>query len=302
MKKVTKTQVSVDNKKVELDNKENLTLLDALIEAGYSRDVIMPSERKGIEIQFNGEPTKVYFGIESATKVFLNGERAGLLSLINDGDEIRLEEFEVNNDTTIKLSALEEYNENIVFDVDGNLIPLLRLVEVNGRLNFGDVDVKNGDIVKSYDFYTASQLRECLGLENDIVIMVDEKELVGDDPVYENVIVDTYVRYNDNQFINKKDTSSFKLIIGDDYSFNLNEDEKVAPQVVDEVEEINVILNGETVKLNNKKRYAVIDALDGAGIDAMQAAGKDIIIKVNSDKASFSTEITNEDVVEFSFN
>ena len=78
MKKVTKTQVSVDNKKVELDNKENLTLLDALIEAGYSRDVIMPSERKGIEIQFNGEPTKVYFGIESATKVFLNGERAGL--------------------------------------------------------------------------------------------------------------------------------------------------------------------------------------------------------------------------------
>ena len=302
MKKVTKTQVSVDNKKVELDNKENLTLLDALIEAGYSRDVIMPSERKGIEIQFNGEPTKVYFGIESATKVFLNGERAGLLSLINNGDEIRLEEFEVNDDTTIKLSALEEYNENIVFDVDGNLIPLLRLVEVNGRLNFGDVDVKNGDIVKSYDFYTASQFRECLGLEDDIVIVADEKELVGDDPVYENVIVDTYVRYNDNQFINKKDTSSFKLIIGDDYSFNLNEDEKVAPQVVDEVEEINVILNGETVKLNNKKRYAVIDALDGAGIDAMQAAGKDIIIKVNSDKASFSTEITNEDVVEFSFN
>ena len=302
MKKVTKTQVSVDNKKVELDNKENLTLLDALIEAGYSRDVIMPSERKGIEIQFNGEPTKVYFGIESATKVFLNGERAGLLSLINNGDEIRLEEFEVNDDTTIKLSALEEYNENIVFDVDGNLIPLLRLVEVNGRLNFGDVDVKNGDIVKSYDFYTASQFRECLGLEDDIVIVADEKELVGEDPVYENVIVDTYVRYNDNQFINKKDTSSFKLIIGDDYSFNLNEDEKVAPQVVDEVEEINVILNGETVKLNNKKRYAVIDALDGAGIDAMQAAGKDIIIKVNSDKASFSTEITNEDVVEFSFN
>ena len=301
MKKVTKKQVSVNNKKVELENKENLTLLDALIEVGYSRDVIMPSEHKSIEIQFNGEPTKVYFGIESATKVFLNGERAGLLSLIDNGDEIRLEEFEVTDSTTIKLSALDEYHENIIFDVDGNLIPLLRLVEVNGRLNFGDVDVKNGDIVKAYDFYTASQLRECLGLEDDIVIMSDEKELTGDDPVFENTVVDTYVRYNENQFINKKETSSFKLIIGDDYSFNLDEPEKIESQVVDEVEEINVILNGETINLNNKKRYAVIDALDGAGIDAMQAAGKDIVIKVNSNKASFSTEITDEDVVEFSF-
>ena len=100
----------------------------------------------------------------------------------------------------------------------------------------------------------------------------------------------------------KRQTSNFKLFVGDDYSFELNnEEEKEEVIVVDEVAEIKVMLNGERIHLNNKKRYAVIDALDAANIDAMQAAGKDIIITVNGRKATFSTEIDEADKVEFSF-
>ena len=299
---VTKVQVSVNNKEVVLEKKEMLTLLDVLIEAGYNRDVIMPRESKFVQIEYNGEPTKVHFGLESATKVFLNGERAGLLSLVNNGDRIAVEEFSVDKETSIQLSKLEEYNENIIFDVDGDAISVLRLVEVNGRLNFGDVSVKSGDVVKAYDYYTASQLRDCLGLEEDIVLMANDKELKGDDAIYETTIVDTYIRTAQAPFINKRETSSFKLFIGDDFTFNAKEEEKIANEVVDEVQEIKVMINGETVNLNNKKSYAVIDALDAANIDAMQAVGKTIIITVNDMKASFATQINNDDVVEFSYN
>lgn len=303
MKKVANTRVMVNNNAVELENRENLTLLDALIKAGYDRDVIMPREYKYVEIEFNGEPTKVHFGFESATKVFLNGERAGLLSLINHGDKIEVQEFEVTDQTTINLSALEEYNENIIFDIDGNPVPLLRLVEVNGRLNFGDVKVKNGDIVKTYNYYTAEQLRECLGLEEDIVIMAEETELIGDDAVYESTIVDTYVRLTEEREANlgrRNETTNFKLFVGDEYSYMDMKDEgnEVA---LDEISEIKVMLNGETIQLNNKKSYAVIDALDAANIDAMQAVGKDITIRVNGKKAAFSTVIEEADKLEFSF-
>ncbi|MBE5936268.1 MAG: hypothetical protein E7262_10900 [Lachnospiraceae bacterium] len=307
MKKVTKTQVSVNGNKVTLETKENLTVLDALIEAGYSREQIMPRDYKYVEIEYNGEPRKVHFGFESATKVFLNKERAGLISLINNGDSIDVEEFMVGDDTTIKLSKLEDYNENIIFDIDGKPVSLIRLVEINGRLNFGDVEVKRGDIVKSYNYYTAAQLREILGLEEDIIIMSEDKELEGDDAIYEETVVDTYVRFTDNNysnnnFINNRETSTFKLLVGDDLEFNKEVEEEVKPVVVDEAEEIRVIMNGETVCLSNKKSYAVIDALDAAGIDALQAVGKDIYITVNGMNGSFSTVISHDDVVEFSYN
>ncbi len=301
MKKLTKTQVSVNKTNVELEVKENLTVLDALIGAGYTRDQIMPREYKHIEIEYNGEPTKVHFGAETATKIFLNGERAGLLSLINDKDSIEVEEFMVEDDTTISLTKLEDYNANIIFDIDGEPVSLIRLVEINGRLNFGDVQVKRGDIVKSYNFYTAEQIRETLGLEEDIIIMSEEKELVGDDAIYEGAIVDTYVRYSEARFINKRENSSFKLLVGDDFEYNTAEKVETK-QVVDEIAEIRVLMNGETINLGNKKNYAVIDALDAAGIDALQAVGKDIIITVNGMNGSFSTSITDEDVVEFSYN
>ena len=302
MKKVTKTQVSVNKKQVELEVKENLTVLDALIGAGYTRDQIMPREYKHIEIEYNGEPTKVHFGAETATKIFLNGQRAGLLSLINEKDNIEVEEFMVEEDTTISLTKLDDYSANIIFDIDGEPVSLIRLVEVNGRLNFGDVKVKTGDIVKSYNFYTAEQIRETLGLDDDIIIMSEEKELTGEDAIYEGSIVDTYVRYTESRFIDKRETSSFKLLVGDDFEYNKADEEKQNVNVVDEIEEINVIMNGETISLNNKKNYAVIDALDAAGIDALQAVGKEIIITVNGMNGSFSTTITNEDVVEFSYN
>lgn len=301
MKKVTKTQVSVNNAQVELEVKENLTVLDALIGAGYTRDQIMPREYKHIEIEYNGEPTKVHFGAETATKIFLNGERAGLLSLIREKDSIEVEEFMVEDDTTISLTKLDDYNANIIFDIDGEPVSLIRLVEINGRLNFGDVQVKRGDIVKTYNFYTAEQIRETLGLEDDIIIMSDEKELTGDDAIYEGTIVDTYVRYTEDRFINKRESSSFKLLVGDDFEYN-HEEEIETKQVVDEIAEIRVLMNGETINLGNKKNYAVIDALDAAGIDALQAVGKDIVITVNGMNGSFSTSISDDDVVEFSYN
>ena len=301
MKKVTKTQVSVNKTQVELETKEMLTVLDALIGAGYTRDQIMPREYKHIEIEYNGEPTRVHFGAETATKIFLNGERAGLLSIINDKDSIEVEEFMVEEDTTISLTKLDDYTANIIFDIDGEPVSLIRLVEVNGRLNFGDVQVKSGDIVKAYNFYTADQIRETLGLDEDIIIMSEDRELTGDDAIYEGTIVDTYVRYTEAKFINKRENSNFKFLVGDDFEYN-TEAETKTETVVDEIEEIRVIMNGETINLGNKKSYAVIDALDAAGIDALQAVGKDIIITVNGMNGSFSTSITNEDVVEFSYN
>lgn len=300
MKKVEKMMVAVNGKKISLDARDKVTVLDALIKAGYKRETLMPKDTKGVAIIYNGEQRAIFRDESSMVRVSLNGEVTSLLSEIKSEDIIVVNEVIEQNNNDYRLSMMPDYNTNIIYDIDGKKCEIMRLLEVNNEVTFGDAIVKNGDDVKAYDYYTLRQIKEAIDLDDDLVVMQDGEELSDDSIVYSNAMIETYVKVNNDKEFEPVLIRHEDMLVGDDYMYS--EDNMPTVSQVDEVEEISVILNGEQVHLNSKSYYAVIDALDAANVDAMEAAGKNIVITVNSEKASFSTQITDKDEVVFVYN
>lgn len=300
MKKVKKMLVAVNGKKISLNVGGKVTVLDALIKAGYKRETLMPKDTKGVAIVYNGEQRAIFRDESSMVKISLNGHATSLLSEIKSEDIIVVKELKEQDSNEYRLSMMSDYNSNIMFVIDGKKCEIMRLLEVNDEITFGDAIVKNGDNIKAYDYYTLRHIKEALDMEDDLLIMQDGEELRDDSKVYGNTMIETFVKVDNDEEFEPTLIRHNDLLVGDDYMYS--EDNMPTVSQIDEIEEINVMLNGERVHLNSKSYYAVIDALDAANVDAMQAAGKNIVITVNSEKASFATQISDKDEVVFVYN
>ena len=82
MKKVEKMMVAVNGKKISLDAKDNVTVLDALVKAGYKRETLLLKDTEGVTIMYNGEQRAIFRDESSMVRVSLNGEATSLISEI----------------------------------------------------------------------------------------------------------------------------------------------------------------------------------------------------------------------------
>ena len=313
MKKVANTVVTINGKKVTLNKKDYLIVLSALLKAGYKQDELLAKKGNGIDIFYGDEYRTVYSSAPRVAEIKLNGNKASLLSRIKKDDVIEVNEPNFDSNRQIHLSDIPGYKCTINFNIDGVDVPVMRMVEVNDVVSFGDCDIKNGDKVIPCDYYTVRQLREMLDLDEDVVVLRDGEELQLEDWLFEDDEIENYVKIVYDRFVNSTEQPVAELLTGDDFDdfiYTTSDDSEDGNVVrlghevhnkVDEVEEINVILNGEEINLNNKSYYAVIDVLDAQNFDTSLLIGKNFSIKVNEQKASFATQICNNDVVEFTY-
>lgn len=314
MKKVTNTAVTINGKKVTLNKKDNLIVLSALLKAGYKQEELLAKKGNGIDIFYKDEYRTVYSKEPRVAEIILNGKKASLLSRIKNDDVIEINQPKFNENNTIKLSDIAGYKSSIIFNIDGVDVPVMRMVEINDEMSFGDSEIKDGDKIVPYDFYTVDQLREMLDLDEDVVMIRDGEELQGEDRLYEDDEIENYVKVVYERFSKEGAEQPAELLTGDDfddfiYTTSESNDGEETPvrlgkeieNKIDEVEEIKVMLNGEEICLANKSYYAVIDVLDAQNFDTSVLVGKNFSIKVNDQRGSFATQLCDNDVIEFTY-
>ena len=314
MKKVANTVVTINGKKVTLNKKDNLIVLSALLKAGYKQDELLAKKGNGIDIFYGDEYRTVYSSAPRVAEIILIGNKASLLSRIKNDDVIEVDEPRFNENNPVRLSDIAGYSCNINFNIDGVDVPVMRMVEINDVMSFGDSEIKDGDKIIPCDFYTVAQLREMLDLDDDVVMVRDGEELQAEDRLYEDDEIENYVKVVYDRFSKDGENQNVELLTGDDFDDFIyttsdtkdGEETQVrlgreVPDKVNEVEEIRVMLNGEEICLSNKSYYAVIDALDAQNFDTSVLVGNNFSIKVNEQTGSFATQICNNDVVEFTY-
>lgn len=92
-----------------------------------------------------------------------------------------------------RIEQLEEYNTATVsFFVNGRHITCPKFVEVNGSLEPGSYEIKEGDMIETRSFYTVSQVAEFMDVKVDLShqILVNNREATMDSLVYENFNID----------------------------------------------------------------------------------------------------------------
>lgn len=303
MKNATKTSVTVNEKQVSLNKGDVQIVLSALNKAGYEQKNLLVNKSKGVDIFYNDEYQTVYSRAPRVAEITINGKKASLLSKIKEDDVIAVTEPRVGRENMVTLSDIPGFEKTIVFNIDGRDISVLRMVELNKTLTFGDTQIKDGDVIFTHNFYTVGQLREVLDLDNDIIILKNDEELDVEAKLYENDEIETYVKVVYDRFVKGEDLADQDLLTGDDFVIDaeMDSDVRVGEEItseINEIDEIKVMLNGEEVSLRDKKDYVVIDALDAQSFDTASLIGRTFSIKVNSEKANFATQICDNDVVE----
>lgn len=174
---------------MKLYDNGHLTVFDAAMQAGFQTEELFP--RRGREIRFtvNGKQ-RLLRGEEGESAVILmNGMTVGMNEKLIPNSEVEITASTAGVQGTRTIESLEEYNSSTVtFVVNNHLVTCPKFVEVNGSLEPGTYEIKEGDNIETRNFYTVGQLREFMDVEIDPEkdIYVNNRVASLETLVYEN--------------------------------------------------------------------------------------------------------------------
>lgn len=261
--------VTVNSERIKLYDNEHLTIIDALMQAGFPNEKLFPRRGKEIKYTVNGQ-TRMVRGLSGEpAKIYKNGKEANMNMPIDKNDIIDVEESTAGESQTICIRDIPEYKGQMNLLVNDINISCPKFAYVNGKIVSDDYSVKNGDKVVMENYYTVAQLFEFLDVNTeDVSITVNNETAFDDTKVYENFSV----KYE-------------SFVPGD-------EQEEAVKQI-----KITVKINGQDVELSGKSNYIFVDIFDFYPFDRTQGKGN-LITLLNNTKADYMGEIMDGDEIE----
>ncbi|MFI3201675.1 MAG: cell division FtsA domain-containing protein [Eubacteriales bacterium] len=156
--------VSLNGKKVKLYDNGQLTMVDAIMQAGISNDDLFAKRGTSIHYHLDGK-LKVERGeMGEAAVITCNGESADLHTQIKAGDAIILTPSTEGKAAELLIQKFQELQSNITVNVNERVVELPMFVMVNGALQTEYYEVQEHDQIELLTYYTVQQLLECMDL------------------------------------------------------------------------------------------------------------------------------------------
>ena len=185
--------VRFNGERIKLYDNNRLTIVDAALAAGFPREQLFPKRGTPINFTVNGAERIVRGEAGEPAIVTLNGSPANINTPLEPNSEITIEPSTMGEAASYRISQLDEYTSaTMTFEVNGQMITCPKFVEVNGSLEPGSYEIKEGDVIETRNFYTVGQVAEFMDIHVDPehVIMVNNREADFDTLVYENFSIE----------------------------------------------------------------------------------------------------------------
>ncbi len=324
--------VRFNGERLKLYDNNHLTIVDAALAAGFPNEQIFPKRGAAINFTVNGASRIARGEAGEAAVVTMNGKPAHINTPLEPNCEIIIEPSTVGEDAVYTVSQLDEYtNATVGFVVNGKMVTCPKFVQVNGSLEPGSYQIKEGDVVETRSFYTVGQVAEFMDVEVDMdrEILVNNREADFDTLVYENFsiewtvlsfgVADEPYEYrapvmnlpegvqnlsSDAQAVQQANTAPWHAQEMAQAAANAYDatDESATAYVAEEPamtgKEIVVFVNGEPVPLTGKDEYIFVDIFDRITFDLTQSRGRAIATLVNGREAQFTEVLSHGDKVE----
>lgn len=179
--------ITFNGSKIKLYDNNKLTVMDAAMQAAFSRDGLFPRRGEELHYTVNGKNrvTKGEYG-ESA-HVYVNGESVNLSYGIKSNDVITIEESTLGQPAQEKIEDLVDCNGKIILTVNGDEVQLPKPVRVNGNAVTDEYMIQNGDAIEFSSCYTLEQFCEYMGVStDDMVIYINDEEVRDDATICSN--------------------------------------------------------------------------------------------------------------------
>lgn len=288
--------VRFNGERLKLYDNNHLTIVDAALAAAFPNEQLFPKRGTPINFTVNGAARIVRGEAGEPAVVTMNGKPANINTPLEPNCEIVIEPSTAGTDAVYTVSQLEEYSQSTVsFMVNGKMINCPKFVEVNGQLEPGSYEIKEGDHIETRSYYTVGQVAEFMDVEvdTDREILVNNREADFETLVYENFSIEWTVLSFAVEEISENN---------DDMEQRSNTYESGQETVIEETpqkgHEIIVFVNGEAVPLTGKDEYIYVDIFDHITFDLNAGRGRAIATLINGREAQFTETLSHGDKIE----
>ncbi len=180
--------VNFNGERIKLYDNGHLLLVDAAMQAGFPNESLFPKRGEALNFTVDGKAQMIRGEMGEPAVVKLNGEPVSINEPIKAGDKITVEQSTAGAAGHMELMHVPGFDSQLRVNVNDKNIDLPKFAMVNGELESGYYELKEGDKVEMLDFYTVRQVAEFMDviLAKDMNIYVNNKLSDLDEKVYNN--------------------------------------------------------------------------------------------------------------------
>jgi cell division protein FtsA len=269
--------VILNGNRISLFNSSKRTVMDAMVQAGISPQVLIGKNGKNIRFSINGLKRIAFGSLAEGAHIRINEETAAIDSEIKEGDNIQITYARDGKEASPKVFEYIGNKDAISFyfnDVIYNLEPVAFINDKNSTL--GETIRENDDVSIIYPRTIAEFTKFYLQSNNkdeSVKYFLKDKEIFSD--------------YN----IKEGDRIYTK-----DLPVAINDRGEIKVEESREKNKISLIINDKPVVMHGKQKYIFIDIFDFIDFDLTKVKGN-LVLMLNSKKAGYYDELSDGDLV-----
>lgn len=320
--------VMVNEQRVKLYDNGKVSVLDACVSYGFSKDNLFPIRGDSIHYTVNGEVREKKGRVGEVTEIKKNGALVSLNDKVEENDTIQIRPSTKGSAGKLLIKEIPECNAEITVTLFGRKLLCPKLVEANGEMVSSFYEVKNGDEICTYDYYSVKGLLEFAGMDVDTlvllngreagssakivdgdvitkrpVIKLEEPEKTKEETMQEQMDEDPLLAplkplpdwMSDVPFDTAKLGSDGEVIPG---AKQLQQEKTISTPVEEVTGPVFVTINGDVVEMPHKKNPIFVDVFDVYPFDMTKAGGTRLVTRINGEDKDFTEPIHDGDRIE----
>lgn len=291
--------VTFNNERIKIYDNGKLSVVDAAMQAEFPNDGLFPKRGKELNYTVEGKARMKRGESGEAAIITVNGEPADIHTPIKTNDLISVMPSTAGAPARQEVRGLPEFHQSITVCVNDKKVVLPKFARVNGSLQSGYYELKDGDCIEMQNFYTVEQILEFMDvlLPEDTAFAVNNAPADRTTPVYENFSLAwgdaAYKVLQKELLFTDEAVKEAQEAVADE---TVSEDEKAEAAPV--VHDIVVVVNKNPIRLSGKASYVYVDVFDYIDFDLSKPKGSGIFTGLNGQPAEYLKEIQDGDIID----
>ena len=320
--------VMVNEQRVKLYDNGKVSVLDACVSYGFSKDNLFPIRGDSIHYTVNGETREKKGRVGEVAEIKKNGTLVSLNDKVEENDTIQIRPSTKGSTGKLLIKEIPECNAEITVTLFGRKLLCPKLVEANGEVVSSFYGVKNGDEICTYDYYSVKRLLEFAGMDVETLVLLNGREagasakIVDGDVITKRPVIkpeepektreETMQEQMDDDpllaplkpmpdwmsdvpFDTAKLGADGEVIPG---AKQLRQEKTISTPVEEVTGPVFVTINGDVVEMPHKKNPIFVDVFDVYPFDMTKAGGTRLVTRINGEDKDFTEPVHDGDRIE----
>lgn len=327
-KKSNFIHVNVNDQRVKLYDNGKVTVLDACISSGFSRNNLFPIRGESLHYTLNGEEMEQKGASGEVALIRKNGKEVSLNDFVQENDEIYIKPSTKGETRPVIIGEIDSCKEELSVTLFGRTLLCPKLVEVNGKAVTPLYEIQDGDRVETFDYYSISSLLEFADIDKDTPVLLNGREAGGAAKIHTGDVItrrkmpvveeepeepeDKFQKQLEEDPMLQPQKPLPEWLEGIPFDTpKIGSDGAVIPGQADRqtgisgkdavpslLQTVHVTVNGKSVTMPAKEKPIFVDVFDVYPFDLTKAGGTRLITRINGIDKDFTEPVQEGDTIE----